>query len=366
MTIDTPTWIDDGQHESDLGRFVLEGDEFVNHLVSRAVDELCRLTEHKHLSYASAVAAGGPEVLRSAVQALYLHLKQDHHIRYEYERDFIEISGEQRVRLPGTIRQENRGTCLDLALLFASCLANAKLCPIIVVFRGHALTACWTTTPDRSRKTFIGHDELCGHIASGKMAAVECTGFVEGFPERQYKLSFSEACQEGRRLVQELARYEFRFALDIRRAWENGVRPLCMPPVFQPSEESGHTKSTFGREAISSALLDGHWDVVTSFEDVGDEEFDVEITSKGQSVTARATCVKGYDKGHISIVKGTYANLILCATWSSADPTRIDCGTVCLMLLEDGDVLQGFTTYFHITKRVLCVAPQTWRRCKVH
>jgi len=64
------------------------------------------------------------------------------------------------VRLPATIGQENRGTCLDLALLFACCLANAKLCPIGIVIHGHALAACWVTAPSLSRETFIGLDDL--------------------------------------------------------------------------------------------------------------------------------------------------------------------------------------------------------------
>jgi hypothetical protein len=120
MSDATPGWSNDGQHYLDLARFVLEDDDFVNHVVSRAVDELCRLTEDKHRSFASAVDAASADSLRASLAALYLHLKQDHRLRYEFERAFLEAKGVQRVRLPGEIRQENRGTCLDLALLFAS------------------------------------------------------------------------------------------------------------------------------------------------------------------------------------------------------------------------------------------------------
>jgi hypothetical protein len=120
-----------------------------------------------------------------------------------------------------------------------------------------------------------------------------------------------------------------------------------------------------GRDVRQIANLDGPWHFVTSFEDVGEEEFDVEITSKDQSVTARATCVAGHDKGHISIAEGTFANLILCATWRSDDATRIDSGTVHLMLQGDGSVLIGHITYYHIYDRVLCSTPQIWHRGKV-
>src|SRR5258708_6366814 len=33
----TPTWINDRQHDLDVARFVQEDDDFVNHLISRAV-----------------------------------------------------------------------------------------------------------------------------------------------------------------------------------------------------------------------------------------------------------------------------------------------------------------------------------------
>src|SRR5204862_142432 len=127
--------------------------EFSKHIVSRAADELYRTTGHQHLTFAAATEAATAETFRAVVEAIYLHLKQDHRLRYEHEGAFDDVTYEQQVRLPGAIRQENRGTCLDLALLFASCLANAKLWPIVVVVHGHALTACWVTPPATDRAT---------------------------------------------------------------------------------------------------------------------------------------------------------------------------------------------------------------------
>ena len=226
-------WINDteqGQHDLDIARFVLEGDDFANHLVSRASDELAHVTDRRHITFASAVTAGDQDSLCAAVEAIYLHLKQDYHLRYEFESAFNATTREQRVRLPGIIRRENRGTCLDLALLFASCLANAKLWPIVVVVNGHALTACWVEPPDPVRKTFIGLDEFRGHIGSGRIVAVECTGFVEGFPERQHKLSYVDACQTAQDVLHQLIPGQFRFALDINRAWEEKkIQPMPSP-----------------------------------------------------------------------------------------------------------------------------------------
>jgi hypothetical protein len=117
----------------------------------------------------------------------------------------------------------------------------------------------------------------------------------------------------------------------------------------------------------SSTILDGRWHMVTCFKDkdVGKEEFDVEVTGCDQSITARATCIKGRDRGFIYVVEGTFANLVLRATWSCADPTRIETGAVCLMLLENGNVLTGLNVHYHTKKRKLCVTPLTWRRVTV-
>jgi hypothetical protein len=229
MSEPLPTWINDGEHgryDLDIAQLVLEGADFAKHIVSRAADELYRQTEHRHLTFASAIDDGTPDTLGAAVGALYLHLKQDHRLRYEYEGAFDDLTGAQQVRLPGMIRQENRGTCLDLVLLFASCLANAKLWPILVVTRGHALAASWLHPPAADRQSFIGLDELHRHLSCGTIVAVECTGFVEGVPKRQHKLGFADACQAARELLDGLSPRQFRFALDVRRAWESGVSPL--------------------------------------------------------------------------------------------------------------------------------------------
>jgi hypothetical protein len=64
----TPTliWINDSRHELDLARFVLEDDEFVYHIVSRAAGELHRFTEHR--SFAVAVQDGSPGRIRSRAE----------------------------------------------------------------------------------------------------------------------------------------------------------------------------------------------------------------------------------------------------------------------------------------------------------
>jgi hypothetical protein len=156
-----PRWVNDGRHDQDIARYVIEGDDFANRIAARAGTELRRITHHRHLSFASAVTAGDVGSRRAAVEALYLHLKNDQHLRYEFERDFDERTGGQYVRVGRVLGEEGRGTCIDLVVLFLSCLSNVKLWPVYVQVRlpipgsnlvDHALAGCWIDDPLRSRR----------------------------------------------------------------------------------------------------------------------------------------------------------------------------------------------------------------------
>jgi hypothetical protein len=49
----------------------------------------------------------------------------------------------QRLRMPSTIRDQQAGTCIDLALLFAACLELIDIYPVIFLLNGHALPGWW-------------------------------------------------------------------------------------------------------------------------------------------------------------------------------------------------------------------------------
>jgi hypothetical protein len=55
-----------------------------------------------------------------------------------------DLPGGQRIRNVGTIVEEGVATCLDSTMLFASCLENIGLYPLVVVIPGHAFVGYWT------------------------------------------------------------------------------------------------------------------------------------------------------------------------------------------------------------------------------
>ena len=61
----------------------------------------------------------------------------------------------QRLRTPGDILGSNSGTCIDLALLLASCLEYIDIYPVIVLLEGHAFAGYWRS--DAAHEAFA-HD----------------------------------------------------------------------------------------------------------------------------------------------------------------------------------------------------------------
>jgi hypothetical protein len=192
------------------------------------------------------------------VEALYLHIKNDLHLVYEFERHFDELKSTQFIRIPKMIREENRGTCIDLVLLFLSCVANIYLDPLYVHVRmsnegkpvDHAMAAVWLSENRRPHfsEPLIPERQFGQLMGDGHILLIDCTGFATGFPSRPYKLSFEEAQQEAKRVLQTAT---FRFALDVRNAWRNGERPL----PYDHIEILFRTLSTLRDEKINGALV---------------------------------------------------------------------------------------------------------------
>lgn len=238
MSAYSTIWVNDGQHDLEIARFVIEGDPFINHLVAQAAEELRILTFYEHWGFATAVQDGDPDVLKNAIAALYLHLMGDHRLFYEYELAFNMATGEQRIQLPSVTILEKKGTCVDLTLLFLSALAQAKLEPVYVQLKRpgacHALAAAWID-PALPRSEMLTIDEVREALKDNRLVVVECTGFVRGYPSRQHQLLFRQAQDEARTLVNDPSWNGW--AVDVRRVWQSKrISPL--PPPELPSGSS--------------------------------------------------------------------------------------------------------------------------------
>jgi tetratricopeptide (TPR) repeat protein len=264
MSTSVPVWINDGQHNLDIARFVIEGDPVINQLVAQASDELRIRTDYGYWGFASAVADGSPEVLTAAVGAIYLHLMADHQLFYEFELAYHEATGEQQIQLPAVTAQVKKGTCIDLVLFFLSALAQAKLRPVYIQLNsldgGHALAGAWIAPPTLAKEEMT-LNQVQEHLQHKQLLALECTGLVKGYPGRQDKMNFREAQEEAWNLIHDVS--WAGWAVDVCQAWENqSVVPLT-PVTPLPQRRlidlnripaPADPKNFFGRDHLLTAL----------------------------------------------------------------------------------------------------------------
>lgn len=90
-----------------------------------------------------------PDRVRKQMAAIYTALTEQQIIYSTIPASFEEHG--QRVRLTDSVLAQKLGTCLDMALLYTSCLESIGLNALIVITKGHAFAAAgWCRKPFRT------------------------------------------------------------------------------------------------------------------------------------------------------------------------------------------------------------------------
>jgi very-short-patch-repair endonuclease len=127
----------------------------------------------------------------------------------------------QRIRLVDTVLTSKLGNCIELSLLFASCLEAAGIHPLVVVIDGHAFAGGWLipdTFPDSitddvsflTKRTADGVNEI---------VVLEATALASGG-----KTDFEQAVKIGQSHL--LKTSDFHYVVDVKRCRFAGLRPL--------------------------------------------------------------------------------------------------------------------------------------------
>ncbi len=143
-----------------------------------------------------------------------------HSIAYVLPPKSFERSGQQ-IRGPSEILSRKVGTCLDLALLYASCLEQAGLNPVLVLTEGHAFVGVWLVDEDFSSLAIDDPQMLRKRVQLEEMLLVETTILTGANPGR-----FKQAVDAGAKLIAEDATSPFELAIDVKRARSAKIRPL--------------------------------------------------------------------------------------------------------------------------------------------
>lgn len=159
--------------------------------------------------------------VKMQVAAVYAAL-QAMSIVYSVPPASFESAG-QRIRLCDDIFTNKMATCLDLTLLFSSCLEAIGLNPLVIIVEGHSFVGVWLTDECFSESVQDDFSLLTKRIADGinDICVVETTALVAG-----KNISFDEA---SRMAIARLNKAEDTICfIDVRRTRASGIRPLPM------------------------------------------------------------------------------------------------------------------------------------------
>jgi hypothetical protein len=218
-------------HEAALAGFVMPNSDAVIEVVSRACFYLRRLMNGVE-SFADALDSTDPKRVEKMVIAIYYCLQERYRIRYEYEPRTYDADW-QMIRFPHEVLDQLKGTCIDLALLFASCLESVFLNPIIIIIKTapmtqHALIGCWRSDNPPQQSVILNGSQAQQWAKNGDLILLDSVGFAYGKSAEQ---TFPGCRRRGARYLKlACARrrdYRFQYALNIIAArYEDKIMPM--------------------------------------------------------------------------------------------------------------------------------------------
>jgi hypothetical protein len=159
-----------------------------------------------------------PNMVKQQMGAIYAAV-QEANIAYTMPPASYEEA--QRIRMPDTVLEGKSGTCLDLSVLYCTCLEAVGLSPLLVLMRGHAFAGCWLeneTFPDCLQYDVTAITKRIAH-GIDSMSVVECTDFVAG-----RNTDFNTAEKHAADHLSDAG--AFYFAIDVSRTRSSGIRPI--------------------------------------------------------------------------------------------------------------------------------------------
>ncbi len=197
-----------------IAAFVTPNHPEVTKLTARAADFLKQWTGDPSLD---AYQRENPNRVRLQAAAVYAAM-QEQNLVYSVPPASFETVG-QRVRLCDAVIQQKMGTCLDLTLLYASCLEAIGLHPLLILQPGHIFAGVWLENETFPEAVQDDPTLLTKRLADGigEIAVVECTSLVAG-----RSVGFDAACAVAESELND----PVHDIVDVARARLSGIRPL--------------------------------------------------------------------------------------------------------------------------------------------
>lgn len=205
-----------------VAAFSLPNDKHIEHLLRTSSDYLKRSTGNGTLN---GYQMGNRKRVAEQMAAIYAAVASKD-IRYiTAPASFHEG---QKIRLPERILETQLGTCLDLTLLFAACLEQAGINPVILFKKGHSCVGGWLVNTGFSADLVDDIVSVRSRIDAGELLVFETTLAA------QSGTSFKAAIREAKEHFSEQEESNFECAIEVRRARGHKITPL--PTTANPND----------------------------------------------------------------------------------------------------------------------------------
>jgi hypothetical protein len=220
-----------------LPGFVLPNDPVIADVVRGSLAPLHALTQSQKPAFVG-LTSNDVQVLQE-VKALWYAIINRFALSYVPAAPGT-VSSRQRLRLPSDVTEGRLGTCVELALFFASCLEYVKQAPVLVLLTDHVLVGCWKSFDAYSRFLQGPSAEKAAISPNDDDAAWVLSSPTE-LQERRVDLiwldpvglttqrPFDETVAAAEVVLNKAlagTEHPFEMLLDIRRARDSGVLPL--------------------------------------------------------------------------------------------------------------------------------------------
>jgi len=240
-----------------LPSFVLPRDRAVSRIVDTAQNFVMALRDNSAAGFDGyqCINPNDDESVKGVdeqVQALWSALIYNYSLSYINPPPTYNLSA-QRLRIPTEIIEGRRGTCIDLALLFAACLEYIDIYPVIFLLKNHALPGFWRRpsfqddfrkVAERSQKTPTGaepsqlstvqewpwyfsknaYEEIMEEIDldNQRLFPIETVGLTQRAGFKDSILSAIDKLKNEKGI----AEFEFEGMIDITQARGNSITPI--------------------------------------------------------------------------------------------------------------------------------------------
>lgn len=152
----------------------------------------------------------------------------------------------QRIRSASDIMLHKTAACLDTSVLFASCLENMGLNPVIALTKDHAFAGFWLIDESFSVLTTDDPIDLRKRMDSSDLIMFETTLITNDSP-----VTFKQAIDRAKALLEEDKESEFVMLIDIKQARARRVKPIG---IVEEKSETNERQSSDNGAAVSVGI----------------------------------------------------------------------------------------------------------------